>query len=148
VTEHVPRRSIAFLLPFVFVVVAASTVMGNPPPGFYNRWRRGADEALVIEVTSVKTNGSDGSFLVDVRAKVLAVERSKSKLKPGSSIAIRHFYEDPKVVRGTGPGSPQLLKKGQICPAFLNKSSDDNVYSAAASRETFCMTPEYVPEDE
>ena len=43
---------------------------------------------------------------------------------------------------------PRLLKKCQIVPAFLNRSSDENVYHAAATRESFRMTPEYVPEED
>jgi hypothetical protein len=123
------------------VVVALAAL----PPGAIDQMRVDADEAIIIEVTSVTTEKrSPQEEIVKAEARVLAVERSKNKLVKGDTIRIEY----PRAIDNRpGPGWPDVLEKGAIVPAFLDKTSnaDGKTYEAAAHGGSFTMTPEKMP---
>src|SRR5580692_11370075 len=103
----------------VFVVLSfAASVHAELPPGAYNTLRIDAEEAVTIEVTSVKIALMGGDKSLTVEAKVLGVERSKSGLKKGDSVTIRY---DIPAKPPIGPAPPPVLEKDSVYPAFLNK---------------------------
>src|SRR5207249_1387463 len=84
------------------------------PPGSYNTLRAEAQEALVIEVSDVRTEERKrGETAVVVEAKVLGVERSASKLKRGDTLQIRYTHHDLSKLDGfAGPRPVPILRKG------------------------------------
>lgn len=122
----------------VLVVLTFSTLAhAEPPPGTYDRLRTSAEEAVTIQVTSVKETADEKANEVIVEAKVLGVERSKSGLKKGDAVTIT--YSIPKVLK-PGPTLVPILDKESVYPAFLNKQG--KVFSPAAAGSSFQMTPE------
>ena len=102
-----------------------------------------AQDAIIIEVESVTaTELKAGWNDVVLKARVIAVERSKSALKRGSVITIRYESRDPTKVRISGPRPVPILKKGVIYPAFLNGNEGMRVFEPAAFGLSFVMTPE------
>lgn len=123
-----------FLTLTLSLVAAASAEL---PPGSYDKLRKEAQEALIIEVTDVTTTlVAGGTNQVIVKAKVLAVERSTAGLKKGDSIRIQYETHPPM----PGPKPIPLLKAEEILPAFLNAKG--RAYEPAAHGWSFVMTPE------
>jgi hypothetical protein len=111
------------------------------PPGTYDDLRIGASEALIVQILSVKTKkGSEAGLLgVTVKAKAIAVQRSKTGVKKGSEISIQYTNDSRNI-----PGAREIpvLKKGEIYPAFLSRSNNAKIYQPVAYGESFNMTPE------
>ena len=135
------RISIAVL---AVAIAAAGGARAELPPGSYDELRVKADEAVILEVESVKAADlGRGRLEVTVAARVLAVERSKAGLKPGRRIATR--YESPaasNVYKRQGPRPVPILKEHATCPAFLNARPGKPEWEPAALGESFAMTPE------
>jgi hypothetical protein len=113
-------------------------VRAELPPWAYKERQEKAPEALVIKVRSVsqretkEENWKQIEFTV--KADVQKVERSATKLEPGTTIEIRYsqrHYSQPMV----GPSEVPALKEGQVCPAYL--SGDGKTYSPAAGGYSF-----------
>jgi hypothetical protein len=82
-------------------------------PQFYFEWQKNAPEFLSIEVEGVepKTLPRDEYFETRVRAKVVRVFRSASRVKKGSSIEIRYTVFQPRESYA-GPRPLPYLKSG------------------------------------
>jgi hypothetical protein len=121
-----------------------SNVRAELPPGSYDKLRSEAQDAIIIEVESVTAKElKSGWTEVILKARVLAVERSKSALKRGSMITIRYQSRDPNKVKFVGPRPVPILEKGEIYPAFLNGNEGMRVFEPAAFGLSFVMTPEH-----
>jgi len=124
----------------VLIVVAWTThdVRAELPPYVYKEWQEKAPEALVIKVRSVDKSETAGEnwkqIEFTVKAEVQKVERSATKLVPGTTIEIRYsqrHYSPPMV----GPSEVPALKEGQVCPAYL--AAEGKTYSPAAGGYSF-----------
>jgi hypothetical protein len=123
-------------------LVAALLVMSDGlqaelPPWAYKERQEKAPEALVIKVRSVSqretTEEKWKQIEFTVKAEVQKVERSATKLTPGTieiQYSQRH-YSQPMV----GPSEVPALKEGQVCPAYLSR--DGKTYSPAAGGHSF-----------
>lgn len=124
----------------VLVVIAgmANAVQAELPPYVYKERQEKAPEALFIKVTSVSKRETAGENWKQtdftVKAEVQKVERSATKLEPGTTIEIRYrqrHYSPPMV----GPSEVPALKEGQVCPAYL--AAEGKTYSPAAGGYSF-----------
>ncbi len=82
---------------------------------------------------------------VSVKAKVVAVQRSKQGIKPDTEILIQYESQKPTTyLTGpwVGPRRIEILQQGRYYPAFLNIADDRKSYDPAAYGESFNMTPE------
>jgi|SRR5687767_8813873 len=123
------------------LLVYALTASNGPaelPPSAYRERQQAAPEALVIKVRSVSKREikEEKWKRIDftVEAEVQKVNRSASKLAPGTVIEIRYaqrHYDQPIA----GPSEIPTLKEGQVCPAYL--SGDGKIYSPAAGGYSF-----------
>ena len=107
------------------------------PPGSYDTLRIKAEEAIIIQVTSVRVTPAGGHKDVTVNAKVVGLERTKNGLKRGDAITIKYMITDTPI---PGPEPIPVIEKDIIYPACLNKSGTD--YAPAAFGWSFRMTPE------
>ena len=126
------------LVVFAGVTVITSGTQAELPPSAYKERQATAPEALVIKVRSVRARESDEEkwkqIDIVIEAEVEKVERSATKLTPGTVIQIRYsqrHYSQPIV----GPSEVPLLKEGQICPAYL--AWEGRSYSPAAGGFSF-----------
>jgi hypothetical protein len=110
------------------------------PPGTYDNLRIGATEALIVQVLSVKTQKESeaGVLRVTIKAKAIAVQRSKTGVKKGSEISIQYTHDSRNI---PGPRKIPVLTKGEIYPAFLSRSDNAKIYQPVAYGESFNMTP-------
>lgn len=122
----------------LLITVLAAPAYAELPPGSYDTLRIEAQEALILQVESAKTQDRGTRIAVVLTAKVLTVERSKAGLKKGGTITIR--YETIKGQAPPGPRPLSILKTGEVYPAFLNKAADG--FEPAAYGESFKMTPD------
>ena len=129
------RTAISWVLLLLILPGAARSEL---PPSAYKERQDQAPEALTIKVRSVskietiEKRWKEIHFTVE--AEIQSVERSATRLMPGSTIKIsygqrQHF--EPM----TGPSEVPALKEGQVCPAYL--SGDGRVYSPAAGGYSF-----------
>ncbi len=109
------------------------------PPDAYERMQADADEAIEVEITSVRTKAGGAEYSqVTTEAKVLGVQRSKSGLKKDESIVIEYdIFDVAKKKPGwAGPSSPTLVKKSGSYMAFL-KATKGKPYAIAAMGRSF-----------
>jgi hypothetical protein len=128
------RRILALAIVFIVLTEARSEL----PPWVYKERQDTAPEALVIKVRSVnKVETKEKERTVTeftVKAEVEKVERSATKLTPGTMIAIYYSQTDyGKPI--AGPSEIPALKEGQGCPAYLSK--EGLVYAPAAGGYSF-----------
>jgi len=122
------------------LLVSSGTVgRAELPPYVYKDMQANAPESLVIKVLSVRTKKTDEPRLVrvsvTVEARVQQVSRTQTGLKPGDIIRIKYDHRRHKEPMA-GPSEVPLLKKRQVCPAYLKKT-DAADYSPAAGGYTF-----------
>ena len=129
------RHGLSLLLVYALMTSKGAAEL---PPSAYQERQQNAPEFLVIKVRSVskretkEANWKRTDFTV--AAEVEKVNRSASKLTPGTVIEIRYsqrHYSQPIA----GPSEVPALKEGQVCPAYL--SGDGKVYSPAAGGYSF-----------
>jgi hypothetical protein len=132
---------IATMIPIEFPI--APSAQAEIPPGSYDKLRINAEEALIIKVVNVnrRLTGNREFTLISVKAQVVAVQRSKTGIKPGRKISIQYESQHPNSTM-PGPGRSAILQVGEYYPAFLNISEDQKTYSPAAYGKSFNMTPE------
>jgi hypothetical protein len=89
------QRSLAKILILIATPISIALSLSPPalaeiPPGSYDKLRVGAEEVLIINVISVDTTlTSNREFTaVSVKARVVAVQRSKKGIKPDTEISI------------------------------------------------------------
>jgi hypothetical protein len=123
---------------FAAILAMSDSLQAELPPWAYKERQEKAPEALVIKVRSVSqretTEEKWKQIAFTVSAEVQKVERSATKLTPGTTIEIRYsqrHYSQPMV----GPSEVPALKEGQVCPAYL--SGDGKIYSPAAGGYSF-----------
>ena len=120
------------------VAVLPTGSQAELPPSAYKERQATAPGALVIKVRSVRARESNEEkwkqIDIVVEAEVEKVERSATKLTAGTIIQIcysQRHYSQPIV----GPSEVPLLKRGQICPAYL--AGEGRSYSPAAGGLSF-----------
>ena len=135
------RLRIPLLLVAVHVLLAlVTTASAELPPGSYEKLKADAQEKLKIKIVAVEEKSqSDRRLDVQFTAEVLAVERSKSGLRPGDKIQIKSYHWTKGYV---GPKNPSLLPVGWVGIAYLNKADGNakdagKVYSIAAYGDSF-----------
>jgi len=121
-TRH--RAVFGSLITCIALAVAANDARAELPPSAYAKMQKAAPESLTIEVREVKADRTRGQgvtkVIVFARARVTAVERSKTHLKKGDVLFISYVHEklDEPI---PGPSQVPILKIGQQCPAFLER---------------------------
>ena len=134
-------RSALFVL--AIALLTSPKAGAELPPGSYDKLRSESQEAVIFEAVKVTSSTSGFETRVTVEGKLLAVERSKAKLKPGERITIEYTTVDVRKARGfAGPRQAAVLKQGTVYPAFLNKHDNQRAFSLAAYGASFEMTPE------
>ncbi|MEX2286093.1 MAG: hypothetical protein WD648_03325 [Planctomycetaceae bacterium] len=148
-TKH--RAAVGSLISLFAMTVAANEGRAELPPSAYAKMQKEAPEALTIEVREVKADRTRGQGVTKVnvfaRARVTAVERSKSNLKKGDIIFISYVHEklDEPI---PGPSQVPILKIGQQCPAFLEKlGNKPKEYRPAAGGYSFEKVKEPTSEE-
>src|SRR5438128_2163078 len=132
---------------FIFTAVPPGA-RAEMPPSAYESMQKESPEALTIEVLSVKISTTDEPerkiFEIAAHAKVAAVQRSASGLKPSDTIRIsyRVFNYKQSIV---GPGEPKILEEGKSYSAFLSKNEKEGNYILAAIGQSFTEAREAAP---
>jgi hypothetical protein len=110
------------------------------PPQVYKERQQQAPESLIIKVRSVKTRETDDprrkTIDVEVEAQIERVVRSKTGLRAGDAIHISYVhteYTEPLA----GPSEVPILKKGDVCPAYLSGGEKGKRYVPAAGGYSF-----------
>jgi hypothetical protein len=123
------------------VLLASSASVGRAelPPDVYKDMQANSPESLVVKVLSVKTKNKNEPRLVrvsvTVEARVERVNRTQSGLKPGQLIRIKYDHRRHREPMA-GPSEVPVLRRGQVCPAYLKKD-DAGYYAPAAGGYTF-----------
>jgi hypothetical protein len=121
-------------------LLLAFAVIGHSelPPSAYQERQANAPEALVIKIRSVARRETKEEkwkqIEFTVEAEVQKVERSATKLTPGTIIKISYAqreYSQPMA----GPSEVPEVREGAVYPAYL--SGDGKVYSPAAGGFSF-----------
>lgn len=128
------RRWPAVILLLSFALFAQAEL----PPWAYKERQDKAPEALVIKVRSVKTREVKQPKVtrteLTIEAEIQKVERSATKLTPGS--VIRIYYERNEYAQPiAGPSEVPVLKEGQVYPAYLERVGF--IYAPAAGGYSF-----------
>jgi len=114
------------------------TLQAELPPYVYENYQKNAPEALTISIKKVKTSLiSFSKKSVTVTAKVLRVQRTKSKVKRGDTITIIYNSTFWKPNGWVGPSSLPVLKEDQTYRAFLRKGEENNYYYPDARGKSF-----------
>ena len=132
-----PRR---LVLTLAVLLLTTQTALAELPPEVYLKRQKAAPEALKIKVVTVKKKEIDGekfkTTIAIVEARVVSVERSATKLKPGDVIRIEYGNRASKVPM-PGPSQVPILTEGQEYPAFLAKNGGKPYYLPAAGGWSF-----------
>lgn len=111
-------------------------------PVHYRNAQLTAPDVVTIEVVEVKTSlcllGACNSQTVTVKAKIKAVERTKSGLKVGQTITIVYTHRPLKGM--SGPSPIRILRKGETTPAYLDLETGKKgprIWGAAARKASF-----------
>ena len=104
--------------------LAAGSIANAAIPVTYERaLQSGSPEKLLIEAQSVqKKRNLTGSVDLEVKAKVIAVEKSATGLKEGDSLTIRYWIPDPGMPLPAGAW-PIEIEKGKTYTAYLGPPS-------------------------
>ena len=133
---------------FIFTAVPPGA-RAEMPPSAYESMQKESPEALTIQVLSVKISTTDEPerkvLAIAADAKVAAVQRSASGLKPGDTIRISYQVFDYK--EGiAGPGKPKTLEEGKSYSAFLSKNEKEGYYRLAAMGQSFTEVAKAAPD--
>ena len=142
---HSPRFKAVLVVLLTLSVGALLTPRARAvlPPGAYSTMQRAAPELLQIEVTAVRqkkqSEDKDLKIMgVVVEAKVLAVERTATRLKAGARITIQYENKLPKQPGYMKENAVPVLSKGDKCPAYLQQCTNQSAaYEPAAGSYTF-----------
>ena len=132
----IPMLLVAALVTLLFVAASPAAL----PPGSYDKLKAEAQEKLTVKIVAVeKQEESKRRLEVLFTAEVLAVDRTKTCLKPGDTIQIQSYRWTGKY---RGPKNPPLLPVGWTGITYLNKADSeaedaDNLYTLAAYGESF-----------
>lgn len=131
-------RSFLGMFTVLGTIVFADFARAELPPEVYNNMRADAPEALIIQVTDVKQMPQAGGIVVEIKARVLSVEKSGANVNVGDTITIR-YTRMATGIGFVGPRPIPILKKEQVYPAFLSKQ--ENHFTPAARGGSFVMVP-------
>lgn len=120
-------------------MACTSTARAELPPYVYAEWKEKSPEVLTIQAQEVTNNGD----AITVSAKVTAVERSGSGLKPGDAIRISYHSIKQNM---PGPSEAAILEKGKRYRAYLSKNETDGDYGLAAKGHSFTAAPAEFPQ--
>lgn len=131
------------LFTLVTLAVLASglqTATAELPPYVYEERKAGAPEHLELkiissEVTETKEDETT-SAQVKATAEVIAVKRSRSRLKPGQSIVISYGTITKRPAGWAGPSSASVLNKDMTVIAWLARD-EDGTYAPVAGGQSF-----------
>jgi hypothetical protein len=126
----------------VALTTQSPTLHAELPPKEYDDLRAKAAEALVIQVDAVESKPKSlldrSSFTETVKATVIGVNRTLSKVKEGETITI--IYHRPVPADGwVGPSPPAQLKEGWKYNAWLAKS-EGATFTISARGMSFSKT--------
>lgn len=134
--------TVALLAVFGLAMSFSSDANAVIPPEMYQKMKNEAEEVLIVKLKSVEPHeDSDFKVTVRVKAEILSVERSNSKLQPNSSLTFASYYikESAKARGFVGPTSPPKLKKGEVYKVFLSRelSPIEDLLGPAAYGKSF-----------
>lgn len=129
-------RFITFSLAFA---AGIPLVRAELPPSVYAEWQAKSPEVLTIQAREVTNDGG----AITASAKVTAVERSGSGLKPGDTIRIGYHSVQQTM---PGPSEAAILEKGKSYRAYLSKNETDGDYGLAAKGHSFAAAPADFPQ--
>jgi hypothetical protein len=113
-------------------------------PAVYEQMQQQAPEYLRVEVLRVRTSRTVYRDFVDVAvtvdARVGAVERSATGLRPGQRIRIQYERREHKYPLA-GPSAVPLLEAGKFYPAFLEREGNARFFRPAAGGYSFQVIP-------
>jgi len=119
-------------LTFLMMALPMGSMLGVPPPSAYKKAMHDSSEQLLVRMGRVANyHLRHNTMYVRARAKVLRVEHTRHRIRPGSWITIRYRYN----LRG-GVAMPRL-REGQVYRAYLNRSSRRWFYEPAAGFQSF-----------
>ncbi|HYI08054.1 MAG TPA: hypothetical protein VEK57_03190 [Thermoanaerobaculia bacterium] len=131
---------------FALIIAVAPSLFAELAPEVYEEMQREAPEVLQVEITSVEVDREfrkpsgcrffevEISRHVTAKAKVVAVTRSRTGVRPGTAIEIP--YISVRRCSGfTGPRPIPLLSKGEKVYAYLAKG--DRGFEPAARGASF-----------
>jgi hypothetical protein len=124
------RRAAATLL------LATGLLHAELPPSAYEALQADAPEALSILVLRSTLAPSDDGDLMTVTARVTAVERTATDLRPGDIITITHTIP-PRPPGFVGPSPVRPPTDGSECPAYLRSTGTPLEYQPAAGAMSF-----------
>ncbi len=123
---------------FTIFVLLTLTLFAELPPQVYENYQKNAPEVLTIKVQKVEISLiSLSEKKVVVNAKVLEVQRSRSKLKVGKEITIIYHTTVSRPSGWVGPSPLSVLVKKNVYDAFLIKNKENNYFSPAARGKSF-----------
>ena len=141
-SQHLPfpGKWVASLLGALTLLSPGSVTRAEMAPEVYAGMQRQAPECVRVEVLSVHTVRTVYPDYTDVAvtvvARVRAVERSASGLRPGQRIRIRYDRREHRQPIA-GPSAVPILEPGKVYPAFLEKQVDGPSYLPAAGGYSF-----------
>ncbi|MFK7909700.1 MAG: hypothetical protein AB8F34_03775 [Akkermansiaceae bacterium] len=121
------------------LIAAALNTSAEIPIKTQQAMQNSATEKVQIEVQNVKKKKMKrwDCFDLDVKAKVISVNKSGTGVKVGDILNIRYIIHNPKVPPPSG-SYPGEIKKGKTYMAYLDLSAKDKkVYSPAAASGSF-----------
>ncbi|MBV9470113.1 MAG: hypothetical protein JOZ57_12830 [Abitibacteriaceae bacterium] len=104
------------------------------PPDAYRHMQNAAPEFIYIQVLAVNTRNVPHGQNVDLKARVVVVKRTATRLRAGHIIHIDYFHRTTLLI---GPGPVPLLETGKQYPAFLEKVNGQNIYRPVAGAFSF-----------
>lgn len=127
-----------FRLAAIFAVLscfcAVQHARAELPPSAYAQMKANASDVVEIEVTRVAFNRREREGLRDISvyadAKIIALTRSKSRLKIGDMISLRYITFEIIRPGWAGPGPIKTVQRGKRYRAWLKKSGS-YFYAAA-----------------
>lgn len=130
---HLPKIA-TFLL---CATLLTTTARAELPPSAYESFKASASDVVEIEVSRVAINTRDGENLRDISvfavAKIVAISRSKSRLKIGDTISLRYMTFEVLSPGWVGPGPILTVSRGGRYRAWLKKGGA-HFYAAAKGR--------------
>jgi hypothetical protein len=129
------RQIFAIYLASLAAVAAPATVWAAVPTKVIRGWQNSAPEALEISVVSVAEsapetramNGTPGGVVTKISvtlvAKVDAVHKSATDLRPGAVIVIKYIVQRSKPLVPDGDYGV-MLDKGERARAYLKPAGD------------------------
>ncbi len=130
------KRIVMVIVLTCFII---ASLFAEIAPEEYEKMKRNAPEQLELQIRSVTRSGGIFSRYTNVKVKatVIAVHRSQTRLSVGDSITITYSIYKPPRTGWVGPRAIPLLKKGEQTPAFLVYDQESKTYIPSAKGASF-----------